>query len=504
MRLRSFRLRIALSSALVSGAVLVLFGVVAWGLLYRIGRLGVDRDVRDLVLRQVRSGVRPGPYWRNRGNVELNASNGRAEVLLIQNPWGGVAYRSGDWPAGLTLSNLGLVDAGVEATSAPLATSARMWPLADRPLPRGPELRPGEEDASPPHVRMFTRSAGGREWRIGVAEIPRAAIVVAVGLDALARDMRDMRNAFLFALPVGLLLVAVGAVILSGRALHSVHTLSRVVEGITAVGLDQRIPPGSVDSEFDALVRVFNDMLDRLQASFGQAVRFSADAAHELKTPLTILRGRIERALAESQPDSQSERDLTELLGETFRLTSIIEALLLLSRADSGRLHIEPEAVDLREIVEDIADETRSIAPHLDIRCELNGDATTTGDSRLISMAVRNLAGNAVKYNLPEGGSVEIRLVRDGETIRLTVANTGPPIPAAQRETVFNRFHRLDPARSRGVDGVGLGLSLAREVIRAHGGDIRVEPRQGDLTRFILELPTRVDPEKAPKGPDVE
>jgi heavy metal sensor kinase len=317
-------------------------------------------------------------------------------------------------------------------------------------------------------------------------------LALGVSLARFGAEMARVRNGLLAALPVALLLIALGSWLVSSRALRSVEHLAHAAERVTASSLDERIPAEGADTEFRRLITVFNGMLDRLERSFSQASRFSADAAHELRTPLTILQGSIEQALQEAPAGSDQQRVYNNLLEEVQGLKEIVRKLLLLSLADAGKLELRPAPLNLSQAAEGVCEDLEALAPHLTVRRELQPALWVEADADLMAQALRNLATNAVKYNR-EGGWIEVRLTHDESAALLAVANTGDGIPPADRDRVFERFYRADPSRSRKVDGVGLGLSLAREIARAHGGDLRLEESGEDRTAFEMTLPLATD-----------
>jgi signal transduction histidine kinase len=270
--------------------------------------------------------------------------------------------------------------------------------------------------------------------------------------------------------------------------LRPIDTLTQTAESITAQGLDRRISGEGVDTEFNRLILVFNGMMDRLEESFKQAVRFSADAAHELKTPLTILQGELAEAVQAAEPGSDHQQRMTRLLEEVQRLKSITRKLLLLSLADSGQLKPHTEPVNLSELVQDAVEDIQIIA--LDIRIELDvqPDVMVQGDPDLLRQVVQNLAGNSVKYN-EKGGKVAVQLKSNEHEVLLAFGNSGPGIPPEDRDHVFERFYRADKARNRRVDGLGLGLSLAREIVRAHHGQLTLHSSQPGWTTFAVTIP---------------
>jgi signal transduction histidine kinase len=252
--------------------------------------------------------------------------------------------------------------------------------------------------------------------------------------------------------------------------------------------LEQRVPIGATDVEFVELIQVFNQMLSRLEHSFKQASRFSADAAHELKTPLAILQGELERTLQQAEPGSEVQQGLSNLLDEVRRLSGIVRKLLLLSLADAGQMALYRVGVDLSGLLIEMLEDIELLAPHLEIQTEIAEDLRVQGDRDLLIQVLQNLISNAIKYNLPNGW---IRIVarRQGATVLITISNCSKEIPTGDRDRIFDRFHRGDPARTRKVEGIGLGLSLAREIARSHGGDLTLDPTLSGQTAFTLTLP---------------
>ncbi len=280
-----------------------------------------------------------------------------------------------------------------------------------------------------------------------------------------------------------------GAWFLANRALRPVTALTRAAEGITEHGLDQRISAPAHDREFQRLVTVFNAMMDRLEKGFHQARRFSADASHELKTPLALLKAEIEQALNAARVGSPEQRVYTSLLEEIHHVKAILEKLLLLSLADSGRLLIQRTTVDLSQIVANVAEDCAALAPGLELETSVPAGISVQADAVLLEQAFQNLAGNALKYNR-QGGRLVIALKAESQNAVLTVGNSGPGVATGDRERIFERFYRGDPARRRGRGtGVGLGLSLSREILRAHGGDLLLSRTESDWTEFSATLP---------------
>jgi heavy metal sensor kinase len=313
-------------------------------------------------------------------------------------------------------------------------------------------------------------------------------VAIAVSLNAIAQEMVVIRNIFLISIPGVLLLVAGGAWGIAGSSLHSIRRLTTSIGNVTASGLEQRVPIGATDVEFVELIQVFNQMLERLERSFRQASRFSADAAHELKTPLAILQGELERTLQQAEPGSEVQQGLSNLLDEVRRLSGIVRKLLLLSLADAGQMNLHRVEVDLSGLLIEMLEDIELLAPHLETQTEIADGLRVQGDRDLLIQVLQNLISNAIKYNLPNGW-IRIEAHRQGATVSITISNCSKEIPVSDRNRIFDRFHRGDPARTRQVEGIGLGLSLAREIARAHGGDLTLVSTLSGQTAFTLALP---------------
>ncbi len=312
-------------------------------------------------------------------------------------------------------------------------------------------------------------------------------------LDAETRN--DLLLAFLTAGPVALALVALGTGWIARRALAPVKRIAAAAEQMTAHRLDRRLPLPAARDEIGRLITAWNEMIDRLEASFGQATRFAADASHELKTPLTVLRGEIEEALRAPDVPPAQERLLLNLLEETLRLVAITEGLLLLSQADAGRFHLDREPVDFSTLLGELLEDAEILSAHRGIRltAEIAPGVIVHAHAQFLRQVLLNLFDNAVKYNEP-GGALSIRLFAHAERPVLSVANTGAVLTPEQAARVFDRFYRADQARDRRVGGHGLGLSICREIIRVHEGEIRIvlvgEPEyRAGWTEFRVVLP---------------
>jgi heavy metal sensor kinase len=304
--------------------------------------------------------------------------------------------------------------------------------------------------------------------------------------------VRDLARAYLTALPVAVLVAAFGVWWITRKALQPLQDVANAAEQIHAKALGQRLPQRSVNDEIGRLVHVLNETLDRLERSFAQATRFSSDASHELKTPLTIMRGEIESALGSDVNDARIESLLDGLLEQTERLSAIVEKLLLLSRADAGALTLKKEPIDFSAMCHELVEDAEILALRKKIatKSEILPAIAVYADESYLRRILLNLLDNAVKYNV-ECGTVSISLGKSDSRAVFRIANTGPEIPQEHENRIFERFYRADPSRSSDTVGSGLGLSICRELALAHGGDIRLERVQPGWTAFALTLPVK-------------
>jgi signal transduction histidine kinase len=297
----------------------------------------------------------------------------------------------------------------------------------------------------------------------------------------------------LTALPLTVLVAAFGVWWTTGKALKPLQDIADAAERIHAKALRTRIPNPPVHDEIGRLVSVLNNAFDRLERSFAQATRFSSDASHELKTPLTIMRGEIESALSNDSIDPQNEKLLEGLLQQTHRLSAIVENLLLLSRADAGALNLRKAAVDFSGLCQELAADAEILAlrHNIIISSAIENEVQVLADEWYLRRLLLNLLDNAIKYNL-YSGKVEIFLAKSGDLASFRIANTGPEISEEHQTQIFERFYRTEDSRASEVVGSGLGLSICREIVLAHQGQIWMERTRPGWTVFVVNLPLAV------------
>ncbi len=280
---------------------------------------------------------------------------------------------------------------------------------------------------------------------------------------------------------------------IAGRAFRPIDVIINEVQAITdGRSLHRRLPEVHSGDEMARLTFTLNEMLARLEKSFGALRRFTADASHELKTPLAVLRADVERAMNPSTASPDRLVALEEALHETTRMADLVDSLLTLARADEGRFDLHRESVDLEPLVHEVFETALILgeAAGLSVTLPDVEPATVMGDRTRLRQLFLNLATNAIKYT-QRGGSVEIALHRVDSMAELTVSDTGVGISAADLPQVFERFYRADRARSRSSErgGFGLGLAISRWIAEAHGGGIAVRSRLGRGSTFTVTLP---------------
>lgn len=334
---------------------------------------------------------------------------------------------------------------------------------------------------------FHTREIAGRPVRIGVFQDSELTLHVGADLKDIEQLGWEIARSQVIVIPVVLLLIAAGSWLLGSIALTPIERIRRAAERITAERLDERIPSQGPSDEIGRLIDVLNATFERLQGSFEQAARFSADASHQLKTPIAVLRAGIDEILDKDGIAPEQRDRVADLLQQTRRLTSVAENLLLLSRADTGRLALRETNFELRKLLEGSLEDAHILGEKRDLKIEarLPEKLPMAGDRDMISLTLQNLVENAVKYNRT-GGKILLSAKKTADGVEIYVGNSGQGIPADHAPHIFKRFYR-----ARGDEqtpGHGLGLSIARELARAHGGDLTLAESREDWTEFCLRL----------------
>jgi heavy metal sensor kinase len=376
-----------------------------------------------------------------------------------------------------------------------------VWSSDGSVLYRSPQLngqdlgrRPGSDGGS---VHMDPRSIrlgdGTRVRAIGRRHVINGTPVsIRLGLseEPLWRELRQMASVLAICLPLAVLVVGATGYAVARRALLPLEAMAKRAAKITAERLEERLPIANPNDELGHLGSVFNETLGRLERSFEQLRRFTADASHELRTPLTAIRSVGEVALQRTG-DADYYRDIIgSMLEEAGRLTRLVDSLLTMSRADAGRIPMQTAELPLLDLAREVAGMMEVLAEEKSQSLTVEGDSRVkiTGDRLILRQALLNLVDNAVKYS-PERGRVEIRVGRSNGDATVDVQDSGPGIPPQDRAKIFDRFYRVDKARSRADGGAGLGLSIAEWAVRAHRGRIELDCDHGPGCLFRVRIP---------------
>ncbi|CAC5341928.1 MULTISPECIES: ATP-binding protein [Planktothrix] len=490
MKKPSFRVRIALLSATITGASLIAFSFVFWWLIYNAYSGRLDAELKNKLLQTNHLQEQPSlEVYETQLTRDFKDTPIKIWVLDRD---GYTRYQSiNGSDLNLQVSNFPDFPHPPRPPHPPDFPNDFGFP-DDLGFPHPPRPPRNPLPPIPPQLKIITRRSPTGLWRVGLVSFPDQKVAIAVNLSIIDQEMASVRNGFLVSIPILLLLIAGGSWALSGSALHSIQKLTNIIQQVTARGLDQRIPLNTTDIEFVELIQVFNQMLERLERSFKQASRFSGDAAHELKTPLAILQGELEQMLQKAETESSTQQALSHLLDEVRRLGGTTRKLLLLSLADAGQMRIYQTQVNLYPVLLDMMEDIELLAPDLIIKTEIDPELIVLGDQDLLTQVVQNLISNAIKYNLPEGW-IKIQSYQRGKKVIINISNASKDIPLKDRDRLFDRFYRGDPARTRQIEGIGLGLSLAREIAHAHQGDLTLDPPQFGQTSFTFTLPRFLD-----------
>lgn len=326
-----------------------------------------------------------------------------------------------------------------------------------------------------------TAGAGGREPRF-----LHVALDVSTDLALLA----DYRRRLVIVLGLGLLFATYVGGWLARQGIRPLVEITQSARQITASQLRERILVSRWPAELAELAAAFNAMLDRLEDSFTRLSQFSADLAHELRTPINNLRGEAEVALARSRSPEDYQRTLASSLEECDRLSRMIDGLLFLARTDDPKAAVERVRFDARKEVEAVREFYEALAGEQGVAVACEGEAALMGDPALFRRAVSNLLGNALRHT-PVHGTVRLALrPLEDQSVELTVRDTGSGIAPEHLQRVFDRFYRADRSRSQAPGGTGLGLAIVQSIMRLHGGTADAQSQPGQGTTITLKFPS--------------
>ncbi|HEY3886537.1 MAG TPA: ATP-binding protein, partial [Vicinamibacterales bacterium] len=344
-----------------------------------------------------------------------------------------------------------------------------------------------------PRAMANIRGADGREWRVSVREGSGSSqpytVAVAAPLDELNEQWHTLLSACAIGLPLLILLAAGGGWWLGRAGLRPLTAMASEARDITAVTLERRLSIPDAGEELQQLAESFNHVLARLGTALSTQRRFMADASHELRTPVSIMRTAADVTLARSHREDAEYREALGVVAEqSARLARLVDDMLVLARADAGGYPLARADVDVGSLVRAAVRDLAGRADEKRIKVHVEAErASIIGDETLLRRLFENLLSNALKYT-PNDGAVGVSVVRSNGHVLLRVSDTGPGIPPQECERIFERFVRLDPARESG--GAGLGLAIARWVADAHDGTVRIASSGPGGTVFEAAFPT--------------
>jgi heavy metal sensor kinase len=488
MNVRSLRFRM---SCLYVVAMALTFALVGFAV-YRLTGGALRRDLDNLLeLRAEGIAQSIDTFWTVQAREALAAGRplgsaskvGSAEFERLAQRW--VEERIQDPVLVDIVVQLFGPDGGLIAASQQIA-GATLLPFEDL----SPLLAPSAR-----FLNIVSRGPSGEETRFRALSFPvteagRLAYVIRVlsPLEAVDAPLRRLRLILLLVLPAALVLSGAAGAWLAGRTLRPVDRMADSARAITAANLDRRLPVPETRDELSRLAATFNGMLERIEEGFSFHRQFWEDVAHELKTPLAIMKGEIEVALKTGAGGEEARHVLASNLEEVERLIRLIEKMLTLARLDRGGAPLETTEVDLAALAARAAADFRTLAEDKGVRLRFEAPAAARvrGDETRLRGLLTILLDNAVKFT-PAGGTVGVEVAAGADEVRLSVSDTGPGIAAGELPRIFDRFVRPG---GPGESGFGLGLSIAKAIAESHGGRIEVRSRPGAGSTFTAVLPS--------------
>lgn len=456
---RSLRLSLALWYAGAAAVVLTLFAWFIYEVIHHRLRAEIDRQLRidfDFIETQLETDAAGRIHWPLRGS---HGDEGYARISAWFELWS----ENGE----LLLRHWPVPEAKIKnAPSAPQTSTLKFATL---------EIEPGL------FLRVMERPA----------RVEARGVVVRLFRDEteMRRALRDIIEVSVLGLPLVVLLSAVGGYLITARSLAPLRAMEQQGRRITSESLSERLPNPNPNDELGRLATVFNDTLARLEASFSELQRFTADASHELRSPLTALRAVGEVALRDGDDATVLRDTIGSMLEEAQRLTDLVDALLALARMDGAKSAVTRQSVDIAALLIEVreqfellaADRQQTLAITCDPALRVNVDRT------LLRLALVNLVHNAIQHS-PPGRRTELSACRREREIEIAVRDNGPGIPPELHKKIFERFFRIDKARSRAEGGVGLGLAIAKQATERNGGRLEVESNTGRGSVFRLRF----------------
>jgi len=460
--IRSFRFRLTVWYLALFSLLFVVFSVFLYGLLYKDLRTRLDQSLTS----------------------EANTTSALFEDELVEEK-GIVRMAATEAVAGLRLrgSRVGIVEGSeLLASSGPVSQTESGAVVAQADGNGSPDL----VLALPQLGRNGARAATHRLTALG-----RSFLIFSIApLDSIAADLGVVRRVILLALPLLVGLAGIGGYLLATHSLAPLNWMAEQAREITGSSLNTRLEIGNAAEELTVLAASFNELLARLDQSFESMRRFVADASHELRTPIAVIRGEADVALSHDRSAAEYRESLAIVLDESRRLSRLVDDLLNLARADAGRVKLEAQEFYFNELIAECCRsmQTLASASGITLECHSAGDVQFRGDEGLLRRLVINLLDNAIRYT-PPGGKVSAVLEADAAGARIQISDTGVGIPPEVAAHVFERFYRADKARSRQNGGFGLGLAIVKWIAEAHNGTVELSRNSGPGTTFAVTLP---------------
>jgi heavy metal sensor kinase len=454
---RTLKLRLAMWFTGVASGILLALTPVVYGLIEHRLHVELDHQLRidwSLIEAHLEADTSGHVQWR-KGSPATPDSPGYAATWF--DVWSGEELLLRHWPP-----------PGVEAIPPPRPPQAPTFNTLE--LDKGLRARTLEQPA-----------------RIGERNVTLRVFRDEAGLH---RTLREILIGFALGVPLAALLAALGGYVMAGRTLRPISAMTEKARQITSESLGQRLPNPNPHDELGQLATVFNQTLQRLQDSFEALRQFTADASHELRTPLTALRAVGEVSLRNAEEAADLRETIGSMLEEAQRLTDLVDALLLLARVESGRAPLHIERIPLDGLLAEVKESVEVLASEKQQTIELHAEANLVAgaDRLLLRQAVINILHNAIRYS-PAGRKVVMRSFRRNSNAVIEVADQGPGIAPEYHQKIFERFYRVDKARSRAEGGAGLGLAIAKLSVERQGGGIELESEAGKGSRFRIVLP---------------
>lgn len=459
---RSVRFRLALWYAAATALVLIAFAWFVYEVIEHRLAAEIDRQLRiDFDLVEAQLGLDP------EGNVRWNVRGSHGDEGFAR------------------------ISAWFEVWSENRELLLRHWPVPEADI----------KDALPPpqtSTLKFATVELERGLFLRVMERPGRvqgrSVVIRVVRDEteMRRTLREIVEVSVLGFPLAVTLAAIGGYLVATRSLAPLDAMARQARRITSESLSKRLPNPNPNDELGRLATVFNETLTRLEASFAELQRFTADASHELRSPLTALRAVGEVALRDGHDSAMLRETIGSMLEEAERLTDLVDALLTLARMDTTKAGAAREEVNVAALLEEIRDQFDVLASEKGQMLAVTSDhnVTVQGDRTLLRLALVNLVHNAIQHG-PSNSKISLKASQRPNGIDISVSDSGHGIASEYHEKIFERFFRVDKARSRSRGGgVGLGLAIAKRAVERNGGRIIVESDSDRGSVFRIELPS--------------